>query len=207
MESLVQKPRQLNTLDEPAWDIAYLFPRQGKWTVAAYLDLEGQNNRHIEYSFGRIEILPRPTTSHQIFLQNLYRQLVDYISRHLKGALLLVAPHPVRLSAEQFFEPDIFLLLPEHLDRSQEQFTDSPDLVVEVVSPGNRNHDLVTKRAAYAEAGIPEYWIVDPQAKIIVVLALSNGQYSEHGVFPLGSIASSKLLPGFVISVDEIWRR
>lgn len=204
MEALVHKPTRSLQLDEPTWDIAYLFPRQGQWTIAEYLELEGRNNRHIEFSAGRIEILPMPTALHQIFLQNLYRLLFEYVRKHLKGARLLVAPHPVRLSGEQFFEPDILLLLPNHLDRAYDQFTDTPDLVVEIVSAGNRKHDLVTKRAVYAEAGIVEYWIVDPQAKSITVLMLSSSQYDEHGVFLKGEIVTSSLLSGFAVAVDDI---
>ena len=59
------------------------------------------------------------------------------------------------------------------------------------------------KRTEYAKAGIPEYWIVDPQRQTITVQTLTNGQYDEHGVFGIGDIASSVLLPAFSISAAE----
>jgi Uma2 family endonuclease len=56
-----------------------------------------------------------------------------------------------------------------------------PPVVMEIVSPGEvqRNRNYVAKRSQYEAIGIPEYWIVDPQAGAIVILALRDGQYSE----------------------------
>jgi Uma2 family endonuclease len=50
-----------------------------------------------------------------------------------------------------------------------------PDLLIEVLSPSNRGHDLVTKRSLYARAGVREYWIVDPEAKTLEILSLDQG--------------------------------
>jgi Uma2 family endonuclease len=76
---------------------------------------------------------------------------------------------------------------------------------MEVVSdsPDDRERDLVTKRAEYARARIPEYWIVDPQEGRITVLRLEGDRYVVHGEFLKGSKASSVLLPGFVVDVTE----
>ncbi len=60
------------------------------------------------------------------------------------------------------------------------------------------------KSADYAEAGIPEYWIVDPAAETITVLTLAGHAYEEHGRFPRGATATSVLLDGFAVSVDAL---
>ena len=78
------------------------------------------------------------------------------------------------------------------------------DLVVEVVSPDDPERDYVQKRADYAELRIPEYWIVDPQADTITVLALDGDRYVDHGVFGLGDVASSATLGGLRTSVSDI---
>ena len=57
----------------------------------------------------------------------------------------------------------------------------------------------------YAEAGIPEYWIVNPLDETITVLALRDGTYAEHGVFRRGQRATSALLPTFAVSVSEVF--
>lgn len=60
-----------------------------------------------------------------------------------------------------------------------------PLLVIEVVSPGElqRNRDYITKRLQYQDCGIPEYWIVDPEAQIILLLKLTRNTYTEIGSF------------------------
>jgi Uma2 family endonuclease len=98
------------------------------------------------------------------------------------------------------------VLLPEHIHRSGEAYCEQPDLVVEIVSPDHRAHDWEVKRREYAQAGIPEYWIVDPQAKTVTVLTLAGASYLVHGGYSNGMTAESALLMGFQVNVDDIWR-
>ena len=76
---------------------------------------------------------------------------------------------------------------------------------MEVVSPDQPERDLVEKRADYAEAGTPEYWIVDPRFDAVTVLALEGAAYVEHGVFTRGRRAESLLLEGFSVDVDTVF--
>src|SRR5205085_9574681 len=100
-------------------------------------------------------------------------------------------------------EPDLVYVRPERL-RLAGEFYEGADLLMEVVStdPRDRARDLETKRVEYARAGIPEYWIVDPQEQRITVLALDGQTYRVHGVFGPGTQATSVLLPGFAVAVD-----
>jgi Uma2 family endonuclease len=63
---------------------------------------------------------------------------------------------------------------------------------------------LETKREEYAAAGIAEYWIVDPREHQILVLTLDGETYRVHGEFGRGATATSRLLPGFSVSVDAV---
>lgn len=76
---------------------------------------------------------------------------------------------------------------------------------MEVVSDENRTHDLVTKRAEYAAAGIPEYWIVDQRERKIMVLNLRAGQYEVHAEAGPGEKVESLLLPGFAVEVAAVF--
>src|SRR5262249_59708251 len=109
----------------------------------------------------------------------------------------------VRLWEEKFRVPDIVFITAEHRSRITEDYCDSADLVMEVVSgsESDRHRDLAEKRAEYAKAGIPEYWIVDPEEGRIIVLALQGAEYVEHGTFGRGELATSRLLPGFAVYV------
>ena len=84
-----------------------------------------------------------------------------------------------------------------------DEYWEGADLVMEVVSSGDddRRRDLKTKREEYAQAGISEYWIVDPVLEQITVLTLDGQTYVVHGEFKHGERATSKLLPGFGVDV------
>ena len=79
--------------------------------------------------------------------------------------------------------------------------------VLEIVSPGqlNRDRDLIDKRRDYAQARIPEYWIVDPVEETVTVLALDAGFYRVHGEFQRSSIATSPIFPDLRINVTELF--
>ena len=96
-------------------------------------------------------------------------------------------------------------MLAEHRERVGEQYWEGADLVMEVVSDDDRRRDLQTKRFEYARAGIPEYWIVDPQLEQVTVLVLADGnRYRQHGCFQRGQRAASVLLAGFDVDVDAV---
>jgi Uma2 family endonuclease len=93
----------------------------------------------------------------------------------------------------------------EHKDRIRKQYWEAADLVMEVVSESDPKRDRDTKRSEYAQAGIPEYWIVDPQSLLITVLTLQGNEYAVHGQFVIGQQATSKLLPGFEVEVEQVF--
>lgn len=187
---------------EPAWEIARLFPAQGHWSVEDYLELN--TNHLVEFSGGHIEVLPMPTMRHQLIVQFLLRLLTEVVDGAGLGRTL-VAPFRVRLGADKFREPDLSVMLVEHASRMGDEFWNGADLVVEVVSDDDRRRDLEIKRAEYAQAGIPEYWIVDPQTNTITVLTLAGTSYMVHGEFRTGQRAASVLLPGFDVMVDDVF--
>ena len=70
-----------------------------------------------------------------------------------------------------------------------------------------RDHDRVTKRAEYAAAGIEEYWLADPDARTLTVLALDGDRYREHGQFGIGQAATSPLLSELALELAEVFGR
>jgi len=185
---------------EPIWDIAHLFPAQGSMDVEEYLALD--TNHLIEFSHGHLEVLPMPSLSHQLIVQFLYDLLKLFIVENKLGTVLF-APMSVLLWPGKYREPDIIFISAEHDDWKTERYLLGADLVMEVVSPDDRRRDLSIKRREYAQAGIPEYWIVDPQKWEITVLTLVDDKYDVHGVFVPGERANSMLLAGFSVSVEK----
>ncbi len=180
-----------------------LEPLQGLWTEEQYLRLTDQTNQLIEFTDGTIEVLPMPTRKHQVILAFLYELFLLFIRP--RGGKVLFAPLRLQLRPGRFREPDLLLLRNSNDPRNQEAFWLGADLVVEIVSPDNPTRDTVEKRTEYAEAGIPEYWIVDPQIETITVLRLEAGGYTEHGVFRRGTTATSALLLGFEVGVETVF--
>jgi Uma2 family endonuclease len=189
----------------PAWDIARMFPNQGHWTEADYFQVSDRNWL-VELANGRVEVLPMPNYVHQLIV--LF--LIDQIRAHLHGPVRLgfaiMSPMPMRLGPDHFREPDLLVMLQAHRDRMLPTHWEGADLVMEVVSDSNRARDLVVKRHEYATAGIPEYWIVDPQTQTITVLTLDGETltYIEHGLYARGERAASRLLEGFGVDVSAV---
>lgn len=193
---------------EPTWEIAGLYPRQGEWTEAEYLTLS--TNHPVELSEGCVEFLPMPTVLHQAIVGFLFRLLERFVEQHRLGRVFF-APMPVRLGPNQYREPDVVFLRPERL-RPLEKIglmghPEGADLVIEVLSPGeeNRHRDLVEKRDLYAKAGIPEYWIVDPESQRVCVLVLDQEAYRVHGDFGSADRATSLVLTGFEVSLRDLF--
>lgn len=187
---------------EPVWEIAKLFPPQGEWTEEDYLALE--TNRLVEYSHGTVEVLEMPSVFHQLLVRMLFKLLERYIQQQRLGQVFF-APVSVQLWPGKYREPDIVFVSAKAVDWFTPQYIRGADLVMEVISPSDRKRDEVDKRREYAQAGIPEYWLIDPELCAVTVLTLDNQQYAEHGVFGEGGHATSLLLPGFTVDVTALF--
>jgi Uma2 family endonuclease len=196
------KPPRRSDEPELTWEIARLFPAQGDWSEEEYFALD--SNHFIEYADGYLEFLPTPTIFHQLILQFLFKKLESFVIGNELG-IVVISGYKVRLRARKYREPDILFIKEAHRAAITKQYCVKADLVIEVVSEKNRLHDIKEKRIEYAMAGIPEYWIVDPEKEVITVLVLKSRQktYAEFGTFRKGERAASKLLGGFTVDVSE----
>lgn len=180
-----------------------LAPLQGLWTVEQYLKLTDHPSCLVELSDGRLEVLPMPPRSHQMILAFLYRVFFAFL--HPRGGLVLFAPLRLQVGPAAFREPDLLLLLSADDPRAQNRYWSGADLVLEVVSEDDPERDTVDKVRDSASTGIPEYWIVNPLDGTITVLSLTGDAYAPYGVFRRGDQATSALLEGFSVSVDEVF--
>lgn len=136
-----------------------------------------------------LHMSPSPTFKHQKVLQILLRSLSGDILDKDKGEVL-VAPFDVYLDeTSNAVQPDITVILKENLGilNPEGHVHGVPDLLVEVLSPGNKDHDLIRKKDLYERFGVKEYWIVDPEDKSTLGYLLENDRYrliqKESGVF------------------------
>jgi Uma2 family endonuclease len=121
------------------------------------------------------------------------------------GGIVMFAPLRLQIRPGKYREPDLMLLQTIQDPRRENRFWTGADLVLEVVSEDKPDRDLIEKKEAYAEAVIPEYWIVNPLNASVTVLRLQSGSYLEFGVYHRGENALSALHPGFSFSVDSLF--
>ena len=182
---------------------------KGKATCADYFATpEGERWELIDGVF--YQMAAAPSIKHQDVSRNLIVRIEPHISRRRLG-VLYHAPAAVLLPGETAVEPDLFYVRRE---RSR-IFTDRacegpPDLVVEIVSPSNRRHDLERKRELYARHGVPEYWLLEPDDETVRQLtdpvALSGvGHYTSERLYRAGDTLATVVIPGLAIAVADIF--
>lgn len=143
-----------------------------------------------------------PDEKHQAIVFFLVQALKAWSATH--GGKATMAPFPMRLWPEKFREPDVLFMKNENLVRCRTRLWLGADLVIEVLSESNRKTDLETKRTEYAEAGIPEYWIVDPAQATVTTLVLEGEEYAVAGIRGAGETVESRTLAGFRVDVDAV---
>ena len=166
-----------------------------------------------EFDAGTVYVSPSLLLRHQDVVQNLYAALRTYSEAN--GGYVGVAPMDVYLSPTRTAQPDVLYLAPDRLDRITERGIDGgPTLVAEVLSDSTRGHDLRRKRGWYAEAGVAEYWVLDPEVRSVEVLALTEparaqtgGGYRTAATATAGGVVSSAALGEFELGVDALFRR
>jgi len=181
-----------------------VWPEQGAWTYEDWLRLPDDGFRY-EIIEGVLHVTPAPSIAHQTASGNLYSLLRDYARRH--GGRLWTSPVGVRLPGQPVpFQPDLVFVSAARSDIVGAQYVEGvPDLVVEILSPSNFFYDRTQKFQLYRDAGVPEYWIVDPRAHTIEVYALEGTEYIPLGQNAAGEEATSRVLSGFAASVDAVF--
>ncbi len=116
--------------------------------------------------------------------RNAAGQIYAQILRYLEGKHCMVgnAPFDVFLNEDTVVQPDVFVSCHPEKDRDR-GFYGAPDMIAEVISPGNSGHDTVTKMELYRLFGVREYWLVWPDLKRVQVNLLENGMYLQTGVY------------------------
>jgi Uma2 family endonuclease len=144
---------------------------------------------------------PAPTLRHQYIVMRIIKLLLGTVP----GGDVFTAPTAVRLS-QQTVQPDVFWIADDSACVPQEtHFLGGPDLIVEVLSPGNTENDRMTKYDLYERHGVGEYWIVDPVEAYIEVYTLADGRFRRAGAFKAGQVFQSPAL-GKAIPAASIFK-
>lgn len=177
-------------------------------SYADYLALTGEQNQLLEWVNGKVITHIPPKPRHQEMVGFLFALLYLFVRFHRLGRLY-TAPMEMRIEQLQVSrEPDILFVASASLTRITDKRLDGPaDLIVEIVSDDSVARDRADKFYEYQEAGVQEYWIVDPRPgyeRADFWVLDSRGKYRPVAL--TDGIYRSAVLPGFWLQVDWLWR-
>ena len=180
-------------------------PPQGRWT-SEHADFIPDDGMRYEILVGVLYMSPPPSDVHQ-FANNLIQTFLTMHVEFTGRGRVIGPPFNVQLSPTDVVQPDVIVVLNEHLSRiTRRGVVGAPTLVVEITSPSTATHDRSAKFAAYERLGVPEYWIADPYAHTVELWILTGGCYRSQGVFEGSELLPSIVVPGFPIAVEELFR-
>ncbi len=170
-----------------------------------------QFEERVELIKGKIfKMSPAPNFDHQVLAGEVYRDLANFLKNQKCRAFM--APFDVRLPKKSNEDKDIYTVLQPDVcvvcDTSKYDkrgCIGAPDIVVEILSPGNNAKELKNKFDAYEEAGVKEYWIVSPQDKTFLVNTLVEGKYVTSRPMTSGDTVTTPVLQGFSMDLKELF--
>lgn len=177
--------------------------------LLTYEDLERlpEDGKRREIVDGVLYVPPSPGVNHARVVDEIGRAFGDYARAH--GGEAFASILDTRLGEHDIVEPDVLYVAPDRLDIEAERFlTGAPTIVVEVLSPSSRRYDRVTKRRLYARSGVPEYWVVDVEARSVDRLTQPVGDdYVASETFTEGDVVPSVAAPGLAVELRTVFAR
>ncbi len=179
------------------------------YTYADYLKWTFEDR--LELIKGYIFKMSHPLEIHQRILGKVGSVIYNYLKG--KTWVSYFAPFDVRLTQNSSNDEDVITVVQPNIciicdlkKIDKKGCLGAPDIVVEILSPGNNKTELQNKYEVYEEAGVKEYWIIQPEGKTFFKYVLDeNGQYQSTKLLTLGDEVTSTILPGFILNLDEVF--
>ena len=195
-------------VEEPQSDYGFTYEDYLTWKF----------KERIELIRGKIfKMSPAPAVTHQAILMN----LISFFNKKMNHApcKLFCAPIDVKLIGKPFkkrkvadneiftvVQPDIIVVCDPDKLLDPRSINGAPEMVVEILSPGNTKTETKHKLNLYEENGVLEYWVVHPPYKYVEVYLLKNNLYSKPTIYEMGENIPCSVLKEIKIPVDEIFK-
>jgi Uma2 family endonuclease len=158
-----------------------------------------------EWVDGEAILMPPPSLRHQDVIRFLLTLMSWFVESRDAGKIY-ASPVQMKL-AHSGREPDILFVAAEHKSRLRNNYVDGPaDLAVEVISPDSRSRDRIEKFREYEQAGVREYWVIDPIRKEAAFYALAADSSFQPLSVELDGVFRSRVLEGFWLQVEWLWQ-
>ncbi len=174
-----------------------------KLTYDEYVLFPDDGKRH-EIIDGRHYMNAAPNPRHQAVSRHIQFQLYEQIELKQLGEVIN-SPIDLQLSLWDIIQPDIVVVLAANRIITTTKIKGVPDLVIEILSPSNRNHDLELKKQLYEQSGVPEYWIVDPENQTVTQYRLGEGGTFAPPLVFTESITFDGIPGGATVDLHRVW--
>lgn len=183
----------------PTWP-----PPQGMWTYQDYARLPANRFRY-EVIGGNLYMAPAPNPKHQKVSVKLSAALEQFVTHRHLGEVYTAPIDVVLPELATPVQPDILFIAVENQDIiGDTRIQGTPDFIAEILSPGNPEHDRYLKFHLYAQAGVSEYWIIDPARCTVEVYVLRGQAYALLGSFTQAETLRSEIFPDLALPVSHL---
>jgi Uma2 family endonuclease len=165
----------------------------------------------VELIKGRVyKMAAAPRRLHQKVAGEVFKRISVFLEK--KKCDVYIAPFDVRLPIHSKKNEDIYTVVqpdvcvicdPSKLDDAG--CMGAPDIVVEILSPGNNRKELQNKFEVYEESGVLEYWVIHPDEQTLLIYTLVNNKYQASKLFTVGDVITTSILPGFELDLEEVF--
>lgn len=181
--------------------------RQITLTYEEYLNEPEAMSRY-DIVDGEVIMSAAPSLHHQTTLGNVNEPVRRFVREHNLGAVwfapvdIIIQREPLRTR-----QPDLLFVSESRFAIiSEGRINGGPDLVVEILSPGNSRSEMEAKLADYASINVLECWLVSPEARSVEVLRLQNGEWNRLSMRGLGEVVETLVLSGLELPISDIFR-
>lgn len=182
----------------------------GKYSYADYLTW--QLDEMVEIIKGKLfKMTAAPSRIHQKVALELGSRLLYFLKG--KPCEVYTAPFDVRLPGKSTNNEDIYTVVQPDVcvicDKSKLDHAGcigAPDLIVEILSPGNNQKELQNKYEVYQESGVEEYWILHPSEQTLLIYSLDKGSFVPSRLFTSGDKVGSPIIPGFSLDLRDFFK-
>lgn len=174
-----------------------------------YLILKEKSDSVLEYIDGIVYMSPSPSTRHQRISSKLHAKLYNILEG--KTCEVFHAPFDIALKnddneGEKLVIPDLSVICDKN-GFTDNKYIGVPSLIIEILSPSNQSHDLVTKLNIYMKYGVKEYWIVNPILNTVMLYALNEDRMYEQSIVKTEiGIVKSKIIENFEVDIEDLFR-
>lgn len=161
-------------------------------TVEEFEGMPKEDRLRYELLDGAVLMAPSPSFVHQQISGN----LISITKTKLKGICITVFEYDFKIDAYNVLKPDVSLYCKENQE--------VPEIVFEVLSPSTKRRDLMIKPGKYQEAGVKEYWIIDPVSRTVIVHSFVESA-DEINIYNVENTIQSKLCPELIVRVKDIF--